>query len=176
MYVASVTAYLLGSLSDIWLFGIIKKATKGKFLWLRATGSTVISQVSVIELCHYCCSNHLMLLMHITQIYISPRVLITISHFSISMTYFTFPLSTTLFHLIPYYLKYFHVLQFDIVYNTFSLYDACYHIVLMLPYYILYQHIDIIFYDILSFMLNGLLYTPFVYICCYCHQLTVCDV
>ena len=45
MYIASVTAYLIGSLSDIWLFGIIKKATKGKFLWLRATGSTVISQV-----------------------------------------------------------------------------------------------------------------------------------
>lgn len=45
MYVASVCAYLVGSLSDIWLFGIIKKATKGKFLWLRATGSTVISQV-----------------------------------------------------------------------------------------------------------------------------------
>jgi uncharacterized integral membrane protein (TIGR00697 family) len=45
LYVASVTAYLIGSLSDIWLFGVIKKATKGKLLWLRATGSTVISQV-----------------------------------------------------------------------------------------------------------------------------------
>jgi len=45
MYIASVFAYLIGSLSDIWLFGIIKKATKGKLLWLRATGSTVISQI-----------------------------------------------------------------------------------------------------------------------------------
>lgn len=69
MYIASISAYLIGStidilsivltshsycvlftswpgsLSDIWLFGVIKKATKGKFLWLRATGSTVISQV-----------------------------------------------------------------------------------------------------------------------------------
>ena len=45
MYIASVTAYLIGSLSDIWLFGVIKKATKGKYLWLRATGSTVISQI-----------------------------------------------------------------------------------------------------------------------------------
>jgi uncharacterized integral membrane protein (TIGR00697 family) len=45
MYVASVTAYLIGSLSDIWLFGVIKKATNGKLLWLRATGSTVISQI-----------------------------------------------------------------------------------------------------------------------------------
>ncbi len=45
MYVASVAAYLLGSLSDIWLFGVIKRATRGRYLWLRATGSTVISQV-----------------------------------------------------------------------------------------------------------------------------------
>jgi uncharacterized integral membrane protein (TIGR00697 family) len=45
MYVASVSAYLVGSLSDIWLFGIIKRVTKGKYLWLRATGSTVISQI-----------------------------------------------------------------------------------------------------------------------------------
>ena len=32
MYVASVTAFLFGSLADIWLFGIIKKATKGKYV------------------------------------------------------------------------------------------------------------------------------------------------
>lgn len=44
-YVASVIAYLIGSLSDIWIFGVIKRLTKGKLLWLRATGSTVISQV-----------------------------------------------------------------------------------------------------------------------------------
>ena len=45
MYVASICAYYVGSLSDIWLFGVIKKATGGKLLWLRAAGSTVISQV-----------------------------------------------------------------------------------------------------------------------------------
>jgi uncharacterized integral membrane protein (TIGR00697 family) len=45
MYVASIFAYLIGSLSDIWLFGVIKKLTQGKLLWLRATGSTVISQI-----------------------------------------------------------------------------------------------------------------------------------
>ena len=45
MYVASICAYYVGSLSDIALFGIIKKATGGKLLWLRAAGSTVISQV-----------------------------------------------------------------------------------------------------------------------------------
>lgn len=45
MYVASIVAYLIGQLSDIWLFGVIKKLTKGNYLWLRATGSTVISQM-----------------------------------------------------------------------------------------------------------------------------------
>jgi len=44
MYIASITAYLLGSLADIWLFGVIKKLTRGQYLWLRATGSTLISQ------------------------------------------------------------------------------------------------------------------------------------
>lgn len=29
----------------MWLFGLIKKLTNGKLLWLRATGSTVISQM-----------------------------------------------------------------------------------------------------------------------------------
>jgi len=45
MYVASVSAYLIGQLSDIWLFGVLKRLTKGKLLWLRATGSTVVSQL-----------------------------------------------------------------------------------------------------------------------------------
>eukprot|EP01031_Cornospumella_fuschlensis_P026896 gene26896-32503_t len=45
MYVASVSAYFVGSLTDIYLFQLIKKLTKGKLLWLRATGSTVVSQI-----------------------------------------------------------------------------------------------------------------------------------
>ena len=45
MYIASTIAYLVGQLMDIYIFGIIKKMTKGKFLWLRATGSTLISQL-----------------------------------------------------------------------------------------------------------------------------------
>ena len=44
MYIASVTAYLIGKLCDIWLFRWLKKFTRGRMLWLRATGSTVISQ------------------------------------------------------------------------------------------------------------------------------------
>lgn len=44
LYIASLTAYLVGQLADIWLFGVIKKLTRGKMVWLRATGSTVVSQ------------------------------------------------------------------------------------------------------------------------------------
>lgn len=45
MYVASLTAFLVGSMLDIAIFGAFKRATGGRYLWLRATGSTVISQV-----------------------------------------------------------------------------------------------------------------------------------
>jgi uncharacterized integral membrane protein (TIGR00697 family) len=44
MFVASLTAFLVGQLSDIAIFGALKRATGGKAIWLRATGSTVISQ------------------------------------------------------------------------------------------------------------------------------------
>jgi queuosine precursor transporter len=44
MYVASLCAYLVGQLSDIAIFGFLKRLTKSRFVWLRATGSTVISQ------------------------------------------------------------------------------------------------------------------------------------
>jgi uncharacterized integral membrane protein (TIGR00697 family) len=42
--IASVTAYLVGQFLDIAVFHLLKVATKGRFLWLRATGSTVVSQ------------------------------------------------------------------------------------------------------------------------------------
>lgn len=44
LYVASLSAYLVGQLADIWLFGLLKRATAGRWVWLRATGSTVVSQ------------------------------------------------------------------------------------------------------------------------------------
>jgi uncharacterized integral membrane protein (TIGR00697 family) len=44
LYIASLTAYLVGQLCDIWLFGILKRLTSGRMVWLRATGSTVVSQ------------------------------------------------------------------------------------------------------------------------------------
>ena len=44
MYLASLGAYLAGSLLDITVFGWLKRLTGGRLIWLRATGSTVISQ------------------------------------------------------------------------------------------------------------------------------------
>lgn len=44
MYVASLCAYLAGQMSDIAIFGLLKRLTGGRMIWLRATGSTVISQ------------------------------------------------------------------------------------------------------------------------------------
>ncbi|HMN41555.1 MAG TPA: queuosine precursor transporter [Phycisphaerales bacterium] len=44
LYIASLTAYFVGQMCDIWLFGVLKRATRGRAVWLRATGSTVVSQ------------------------------------------------------------------------------------------------------------------------------------
>lgn len=44
MYLASMVAFLFGSLLDIFLFGVFKRLTGDKLVWFRATGSTVISQ------------------------------------------------------------------------------------------------------------------------------------
>ncbi len=41
----SVIAYLIGQLIDIQIFHFVKNRTGGKFLWLRATGSTFVSQL-----------------------------------------------------------------------------------------------------------------------------------
>ena len=45
LYVASLTAYLIGQLLDISVFLMFRKLTGHRFLWLRSTGSTVISQL-----------------------------------------------------------------------------------------------------------------------------------
>ena len=44
MIFASMIAYVVGQLTDIFTFQAAKRLTGGKLLWLRATGSTVISQ------------------------------------------------------------------------------------------------------------------------------------
>lgn len=43
--IASVTAFLIGQLLDIFMFNLLKRLTHNKLLWLRATGSTVASQL-----------------------------------------------------------------------------------------------------------------------------------
>jgi len=43
--IASMTAFLVGQLVDVVVFHKIKKATGEKKIWLRATGSTVVSQL-----------------------------------------------------------------------------------------------------------------------------------
>jgi queuosine precursor transporter len=45
MFLASITAYLIGQMLDIQIFHLIRSLTKHRFIWLRATGSTVISQL-----------------------------------------------------------------------------------------------------------------------------------
>ena len=41
----SLTAYLIGQFVDISVFHAIRRRTKGSMLWLRATGSTIVSQL-----------------------------------------------------------------------------------------------------------------------------------
>lgn len=43
--IASNCAFLISQFLDIYIFQIIKKYTQSKFLWLRMTGSTAISQL-----------------------------------------------------------------------------------------------------------------------------------
>lgn len=43
--IASMTAFLVAQLVDVFIFHKIKKATGEKKIWLRATGSTIVSQL-----------------------------------------------------------------------------------------------------------------------------------
>jgi uncharacterized integral membrane protein (TIGR00697 family) len=43
--VGSITAFMLSQLVDVYLFGFFSKLTKGRMIWLRSTGSTVVSQL-----------------------------------------------------------------------------------------------------------------------------------
>lgn len=43
--IGSLTAYLIGQFVDISVFHFLRVRTHGKMLWLRATGSTVVSQL-----------------------------------------------------------------------------------------------------------------------------------
>jgi queuosine precursor transporter len=43
--IGSLTAFLIGQLLDVYVFHAIRKSTGEKWLWLRATGSTLVSQL-----------------------------------------------------------------------------------------------------------------------------------
>lgn len=43
--VGSLTAFLIGQLLDAWVFQRLKKITGSRKIWLRATGSTLVSQL-----------------------------------------------------------------------------------------------------------------------------------
>lgn len=45
LYVASLIAYLIGQLLDISVFHLLRRITGHRLLWLRSTGSTVLSQM-----------------------------------------------------------------------------------------------------------------------------------
>jgi queuosine precursor transporter len=45
LFIASIIAYLCGQFLDIHVFRLWKTLTESRHLWLRATGSTVVSQV-----------------------------------------------------------------------------------------------------------------------------------
>lgn len=44
-FAASLAAFLLGQIADIQAFHAVKRLTRSRHLWLRATGSTALSQV-----------------------------------------------------------------------------------------------------------------------------------
>ncbi len=43
--VGSIVAFLVSQLIDVWIFHFVKRRTGSKMIWLRSTGSTVISQL-----------------------------------------------------------------------------------------------------------------------------------
>ncbi|MDV6235073.1 queuosine precursor transporter [Leptospira ellisii] len=43
--VGSIVAYAIGQLIDIQIFHFLRVKTKNKYVWLRATGSTIVSQL-----------------------------------------------------------------------------------------------------------------------------------
>jgi uncharacterized integral membrane protein (TIGR00697 family) len=45
MIAASMTAYMVAQFTDIGVFNVLKRLSKNRHIWLRATGSTMVSQL-----------------------------------------------------------------------------------------------------------------------------------
>ena len=43
--IGSLVAFLIGQIVDVWVFHFVKQRTGEKYLWLRSTGSTLVSQL-----------------------------------------------------------------------------------------------------------------------------------
>jgi len=43
--IGSLVAFLIGQIVDVWVFHYVKQRTGEKYLWLRSTGSTLVSQL-----------------------------------------------------------------------------------------------------------------------------------
>jgi len=43
--VGSILAFLVSQLTDVYIFYVFRKITQGRMIWLRATGSTLVSQL-----------------------------------------------------------------------------------------------------------------------------------
>ena len=58
---ASMIAYLIAQLTDVYLFHFWKRLTRGRHLWLRNNGSTIVSQlvdtIAVIVITHFLAKN-----------------------------------------------------------------------------------------------------------------------
>ncbi len=45
LFIASLSAFLIGSLSNAFVLNVIKKYTKEKYLWVRTIGSTIVGEL-----------------------------------------------------------------------------------------------------------------------------------
>lgn len=45
IFIASIIAFFIGQMHDVWAFNFWKQKTKGKYLWLRNNLSTIVSQL-----------------------------------------------------------------------------------------------------------------------------------
>lgn len=99
---ASMIAYLVAQFTDVYLFHFWKKLTRGKHLWLRNNGSTMISQlvdtVAVIVITHFL-ANHLFPIDGMT-----PNEVWGILFVSFIVPNYLFKLVVALLDTIPFYL------------------------------------------------------------------------
>jgi len=74
MFLASITAYVIGQMLDIQVFHWIRARSGHRFIWLRATGSTVISQLVDSLLVTFIAFNGQMAYAHIFHLAMSEYV------------------------------------------------------------------------------------------------------